>query len=131
MSGPLGSVKQGQAPIVGGVFNLSAPAPADGQSSALQLDSAGNLLVNVAVGGGGGGANASVGVTGATAPTSATEIGAIDGAGKLQGVSATNPLPITGSISATNPSVGSTGATAPTSATEIGVVDGTGKLQGA
>jgi len=115
---------------VGGVFNLTPPAPADGQSCALQLDSAGNVLVNVAVGGGGGGSNASVGVDGAVAPTSATEIGAIDGTGKLQGVSATNPLPITGSISATNPSVGTTNVAAPTSATEMGVIDSTGKLQG-
>lgn len=131
MTGPLGSSKATTGSVVGGVFNLSAPLPADGQSSALQLDSAGNLLVNVAVGGGGGGSNLSVGVTGATAPTSATEIGTIDGTGKLQGVSATNPLPISGSISATNPSVGTTNVAAPTSATEIGVIDGTGKLQGA
>src|SRR5216684_946300 len=93
-SGPLGSSKPTQATVVGGVFNSGAPVPNDGQSAALQLHSAGNLLVNVAVGGGGGGANASVGATGATAPTSATEIGTIDGTGKLQGASATNPVPI-------------------------------------
>jgi hypothetical protein len=97
----------------------------------VQLDSNGNLLVNVAVGGGGGGANASVGATGATAPTSATEVGTIDSNGKLQGVSAANPLPISGNITASNPSVGTTNVAAPASATEIGVVDGTGKLQGA
>jgi hypothetical protein len=38
--------------------------------------------------------NASIGATGATAPTSATEIGWIDGTGKLQGISASNPLPV-------------------------------------
>ena len=45
--------------------------------------------------GGGGGSNASVGPTGATAPTSATEIGIIV-AGNLEGVSAANPLPVSG-----------------------------------
>jgi len=38
--------------------------------------------------------NASVGLTGMSAPTSATELGIIDGTGKLQGVSATNPIRI-------------------------------------
>lgn len=38
--------------------------------------------------------NPSVGLTGATAPTSATEIGIIDGTGKLQGASSTNPVPV-------------------------------------
>lgn len=75
-------------------------------------------------GGGGGGSNASVGITGATAPTSATEIGIIDLSGNLQGVSSTNPLPISGSISATNPSVSATGAAVPASATYMGVKNG-------
>lgn len=69
--------------------------------------------------------NPSVGTTATTAPTSATEIGMIDGTGKLQGVSSTNPLPITGSISATNPSVSTTGSAIPASATMIGGSDGT------
>ena len=64
-----------------------------GQQAALQIDSAGNLLVNVAVGGGSS-SNASVGLTGTTAPTSATELGIIDLSGNLQGVSASNPLPV-------------------------------------
>jgi hypothetical protein len=64
-----------------------------GQQAALQIDSAGNLLVNVAVGGGSS-SNASVGLTGTTAPTSATELGVIDLSGNLQGVSASNPLPV-------------------------------------
>lgn len=81
-------------------------------------------------GGGGGGSNASVGPTGTTAPTSATEIGIIV-AGNLVGVSAANPVPISGSITATNPSVGLTGSPAPTSATEIGVIDISGNLVGA
>lgn len=46
-------------------------------------------------------------------------------------VSEANPLPVTGSISATNPSVDETGNTAPTSATLVGSIDGSGDLQGA
>lgn len=46
--------------------------------------------------------NPSVGTNGATAPVSSTEIGIIDGTGKLQGVSSTNPLPISGTISASS-----------------------------
>ena len=49
------------------------------------------LSVNVITG---GGTNASVGLTGATAPTSATEVGWVDGTGKLQSISAANPLPV-------------------------------------
>ena len=44
--------------------------------------------------------NASVGTTNATAPSSATEIGIVDGSGKLQGASATNPVPVTGIVTA-------------------------------
>lgn len=47
----------------------------------------------------------------------------------VEPVSATNPLPITGSISATNPSVGVDNTTAPTSSTQIGTQDAGGKLQ--
>jgi hypothetical protein len=43
--------------ITGAVYNATAPAPQDTQGCALQCDSQGNLLVNVAVGGGGGGSN--------------------------------------------------------------------------
>lgn len=70
---------------------------------------------------GGIGSNASVGLTGSTAPTSATEIGWVDGSGNLTSVSAANPLPITGSISASNPSVSSTGAAVPASGTYVGM----------
>jgi len=65
--------------------------------------------------------NAAAGPTGSAVPADADYIGFNSG-GSLVGVSSTNPLPITGSISATNPSVGSTGSTAPTSATEIGII---------
>lgn len=75
-------------------------------------------------GGGGGGGNASVGSNGAAAPGSSTQLG-FNSAGNLVSVSAGNPLPITGSISATNPSVSATGSAVPASATMIGGTDGT------
>lgn len=46
-------------------------------------------------GGGGSGSNASVGPNTQPAPSSSTEVGFIDGSGNLQGVSPTNPLPVT------------------------------------
>lgn len=52
--------------------------------------------------GGGTGGNASVGLNGVTAPTSSTEIGFINSSGNLVGISPSNPLPISGSISATS-----------------------------
>jgi hypothetical protein len=143
--GPLNSADPSTSFIVGGVFNASPPAPADQQPCALQLDSQGNLLVNVAVGGGGtassvkiqdssgnvlnsdgsgalkvavisgGGSNPSVGLTGAAAPTSATEIGIIDGTGKLQGVSSSNPLRIDPTGTTTQPVSGTVSVTQGTS----------------
>lgn len=53
------------------------------------------FFANYPVSGSAGGSNPSVGPTGAPAPVDATEIGFIDSSGNLQGVSATNPLPIT------------------------------------
>jgi hypothetical protein len=53
--GPLLSPSPGTPTVVGAVYNATAPAPQDEQGCSLQCDSAGNLLVNVAVGGGGGG----------------------------------------------------------------------------
>jgi hypothetical protein len=90
-TGPLESAAPTTPTIVGGVYNVAPPTPASGQGLAFQQDATGNLLVNVVTG---GGSNASVGATGATAPTSATEIGIVDGTGKLQGVSSSNPVPI-------------------------------------
>lgn len=98
--------------------------------------------MNIAAGGGGGGGNvvitgqtitlmvedAADGIVGGTPPLDAIQIG-FNSAGTFQSVSNTNPLPITGSITATNPSVGLTGSTAPTSATEIGIIVG-GNLVG-
>ena len=79
--------------------------------------------------GGGSGSNLSVGLTGTTAPTSATELGIII-SGVFRPVSDTYPLPVDGTITATNPSVGVIGSTAPLSATFLGVVNGSGNLEG-
>jgi hypothetical protein len=83
----------------------------------------GSTLVICPAGGGGGGSNAAAGTTGTAPPGSASYTGFLS-SGNLVGVSAGNPLPITGSISATNPSVGSTGSTAPSSATLLGLISG-------
>jgi hypothetical protein len=79
---------------------LSNPLPVELSDGTNAFGTAGNpLSVNVMSG---GGSNASVGATGATAPTSATEIGIVDGAGKLQNVSAITPLPATGTLTNNN-----------------------------
>ena len=114
--------------FVGGIYNATPPVLTDMQFTCVQFDSSGNMLVNVVAGGSGG--NASVSLVGQPVPTSATAIGWDDGSGNLQFVSASNPLPIAGSITASNPSVGTIGSTAPTSATFFGVVNGSGNLEG-
>lgn len=78
---------------------INGTAPAINNALAVELSdgtnpvgTAGNpLSVNIIAG---SGVNASVGTTGAIAPTSATEIGSIDGTGKLQGASSSNPIPV-------------------------------------
>jgi hypothetical protein len=54
-----------------------------------------NFYANYPSAGEAAGGNASVGPNGAPAPTSSTEIGFIDNSGNLEGVSASNPLPVT------------------------------------
>jgi hypothetical protein len=63
-------------------------------SSGNALDSNGSGALNVAVVSGGG-SNASVGANNGTAPSSSTQVGTLDAGGKLQAVSATNPVPVT------------------------------------
>lgn len=85
-------------------------------------------------GGGGGGSssggNASVGLNGGVGPTSSTQIGDIV-AGVFTAFSPSNPIPISGTITALNASVGPTGVAAPVFATEIGVINAGGNLVGA
>jgi len=114
----------------GGVlYPSNSGTPVAGQPQTLALDAAGNLKVNVVVGGGGGGgSNAAAGPTGSAVPTYADYLGFSNAGGTLVGVSAANPIPITGSISATNPSVGTDNTTAPTSSTQIGFSNSGGTL---
>lgn len=67
--------------------------------------------------------NPSVGLNGDTAPLSSTEIGWIDGSGDLQGVSATNPLPMS-AASLPLPSGAATSANQTTEITKLTSIDG-------
>lgn len=120
LPGPVQTPAESISLLVGGVFNSGAPTVATGAQCAFQLDANGNLKVN-AVAGGGSGSNAAAGPTGSAVPASADYIGFSGGGGLLTGVSAVNPLPITGSISATNPAVGATGSAVPAQASYDGI----------
>jgi hypothetical protein len=92
---------------------MAASNAGDGTVVELEADPAtGRLLVNASLTGSITASNPSVGTNTATAPTSSTEIGIIDGSGNLQGVSSTNPLPVSATFSTststtnTNTSVG-------------------------
>jgi hypothetical protein len=95
-----GSTRQNNGPFtVGGFYNLAPFSLDDGQACSLQFDVNGNLKVTSI--GGGSGSNASVGLTGTTAPTSATEIGVVDSSGNLQhvtGLDLTNAFALTVAI---------------------------------
>jgi hypothetical protein len=112
--GPLNSADPTTSVLVGGVYNEVAPAPADQQPCALQVDNEGNLLVNVAVGGGGSGGTVKIEDTSGNALNS-------NGSGAL------NVAVVSGGGS--NSSVGSNGAATPTSSTAIGGSDGTNLQQ--
>jgi hypothetical protein len=62
----------------GGIYNLVAPVLTNGQQTALQLDSSGNLKVNIIAGGSGGGGGSSS-AFGATFPLTGTAIGGSNG----------------------------------------------------
>ncbi len=49
-TGPLNSAAPTTAFIIGGVYNVTSPAPAPGQALPLQIDANGNILVNIAAG---------------------------------------------------------------------------------
>lgn len=83
------------ADVAGNPPALTNPLPVELSDGTNAVGTPGNpLSVNVITG---GGTNASVGVTGAAAPTSATEIGIVVGA-NLQAVSAANPVPVSGTV---------------------------------
>ena len=55
MSGTTPGTAPSKTGVVGGIFNSSAPTPSTGQTLPLQLDSSGNLKVNIQAGAGSGG----------------------------------------------------------------------------
>jgi hypothetical protein len=79
-----------------------------GGTSALVISGGSGLPTGAGGGsaGGGGGSNASVGSNAATAPTSTTQIGSVDGSGNLQPASAAHPLPVTAAADQTFSSTG-------------------------
>lgn len=106
------------SPIPTTVIVVGAEDPS-GHAQPLKVDVSGNLLTTSS---GGGSGNPAAGPTGSPVPGDADYIG-INVGGNLVGVSATNPLPVSGSFS--NPSVSTTGTAVPASATFIGGTDGT------
>jgi hypothetical protein len=61
-------------PAAIGQYNATPPTITDGDLHALQLDSSGNLLVNVAVGGGGGGTSTSANLYTGSATLNTTQV---------------------------------------------------------
>lgn len=123
-TGPLNSSVPTASSVIGGVFNVIAPAPIPGQASALQLDASGNLLVNIAAGGGASGTQYVDGVTQVT-PTGTVALGknptnvlhslSLDSSGNL------NVNLAAGTISGGNAAASPTGAAVPASADYLGV----------
>lgn len=106
-----------------GVYNSTPPTLSNGQQAQFQLDSAGNLNVNVKAGSSGNGAASN---TGTTVPTQADYQG-INIGGTLRGRTGVNP---SGSIYAAQTDVssiaGSTVATAASGIMKVGLTDGSG-----
>ncbi len=122
--------------VAGSPIGLGNPVPVEFSDGTNPFGTPGNpISVNVITG---GGSNASVGLTGATAPTSATEIGVIDGTGKLQGASSSNPVRVdptgttTQPVSAASlplPTGASTSANQTNGTQKSQTVDGSGNVQ--
>src|SRR6266403_1273151 len=122
-TGPLNSVATTDVHVVGGVYNPVAPNPAAGQASALQLDAAGNILVNIAAG-------AASGTQYADGTTQATPTGTV-ALGKNPsnvlhaiGLSAAGNLNVNlaeGTISGGNAAASATGGAVPVNADYQGV----------
>lgn len=117
-----GASDSGDPVKVGGVYNLSAPTFTDGQRGDLQLDSAGNLLVNLVAGGGSGGTSSSFS---SAFPATGTAIGASDGTNMLpllvDGSGYLKVNVVAGGGSGSNAAASATGSTVPTDADFQGV----------
>lgn len=131
-TGPLNSAAPTTATLIGGVYNVTSPAPAAGQESALQIDANGNLLVNIAAGGGAGGIQYVDGATQAT-PTGTVAL-AKNPSNILHalGLSAAGNLNVNlaeGTISGGNAAASATGGAVPVNADYSGINIG-GNLTG-
>lgn len=116
--------------VLCGIYNATPPAPSNGQALGFQMDSQGNLMVNVVAGGGGGGGNVNLTGINSVAPSVTNPLFVELSDGSAAFGTAGNPLSVNVlSGGGSNASVGLTGATAPTSATETGGIDSAGKLQ--
>lgn len=73
LGGLTGGSSGSKSYAVGGIYNSAGITLTNGNQSSLQLDSAGNLKITGSI----SASNPSVGTTGSTAPTSATEIGGV------------------------------------------------------
>lgn len=82
-----GSSDSGNPVKAGGVYNSAAPTPSTGQRVDLQMDSSGNLKVNVAAGSSG---NAAASATGSAVPADADYLG-LNVGGTLRGWTGSNP----------------------------------------
>jgi hypothetical protein len=120
MSKTLNSSAPTTAELVGGVYNAGAVAPVDGQALPLQLDSAGNLKVNIITGGGGGSSNINIANVAGSPPaiTNPLPVELSDGTNPLGTI--TNPLYASFSGSAGNAAAGPTGSAVPNSADYLG-----------
>src|SRR6266481_8435672 len=122
-TGPLNSSAPTTAFVIGGVYNVTSPAPTPGQALPFQLDANGNILVNIAAGAASGTQYVD-GTTQAT-PTGTVALGknpsnilhslALSAAGNL------NVNLAEGTISGGNAAASATGAAVPASADYQGV----------
>src|SRR5579884_1603141 len=118
-----GATDSGNPVKVGGTYNSSAPTFTNGQRGDLQLDSHGNLMVNVNAG---SASNAAASATASAVPASADYNG-INVAGNLRGQTGVNP---SGSVYAAQIDItsvgGTTAATAAAGIMKVGLTDGSG-----
>jgi hypothetical protein len=112
------------ADVAGNPPALSNPLPVELSDGTNALGVSGNpLYVQGAI----SATNPSVGTTNTPAPASATEIGVIDSGGKLQGVSSTNPLPVSVTAIVAD-SVNQGNPNTPANAWPVEMTDGTNVL---
>jgi hypothetical protein len=116
MAGTTPATAPSKTLVTGGIYNSSAPTPTTGQTLPFQLDSSGNLQVDVKAGSAG---NAAASATGSAVPGSADYSG-LNVSGTLRGWTAVNP---TGSVYAAQMDLSSVaGTTTVTAASGVAMV---------